>query len=1174
MILVSKKYATTFSSCPHEVFAPGRISKIQVLGEHSQMRVWNVHNFDISSSELVNFVQALQLDLTWAEGDPLTRSVFLAGDLNFQAAHEVRLPYAAPLNASSPTQGVGVRTLPTCPRILDFQRQTTPLLNQLIEITQPLPTHYQSHDSTGSKIDRVFTSNPPWTFPHSTFTFGVVDDPMDLHLKGISDHGALRLTVGKRRSCPKSAQTIAGEIFKHPKFAEFHKRLVEDTRLECLREYDRLLVHKQIIRSAAKQTREYIQDNEPGNNLMLCQNFTTCARAIWSNDVPLARRLIRNTCIGKTFLKIDGDSVMLLNATEFERQMTGAKHSYFNSLTSEGSPSCSPIHKKSTQNASARLARLSRLWVPIGKQLVLNGLRVGTQTIRDPTDMMSALGQHWSSTFAEKNVDLSGAEEFLQKFAKPFELSRVSPPSRFDIIEFLSQVSDSAPGPDGIPYSAWKAAGKVGVETLYQICLSLQSGASPPVFFNASLILFLTKGESELDSVEVIRSCMDTRPISLKNADNKIVTSVEIRCMRAGAQSSTHKTQNGFVPGRIFLNNVLDLDSASRIYSMHFIKSGHNAFNHPALIPILAFFDFAAAFPSVAHAWIRLVLVARGLPQGFINFILGLYSHNLAFYVVEGAHKFAFCFLSGVLQGCPASAFIFNLVLDPFLAMFEHALSVRARGVLRACADDIGVALRTLSQFKLMEPVFKLASKYAGLTLKPKKCVLIPLVPMTPGLYDSIRKWLHNEIPDWSNFRIDHAGKYLGFMLGPSAMVQQWASPLGKFVSRAQEVANSHPSVAIAAYAYNTKVVTVVGYVAQLFRLPKNAMQKERTAMQHILHTATNAFTHSDFFHLSTAGGPYLRSMCATARATLFRSAIKTVPHWPEWKMQIVTAAMESLPVSRIASGELYPSFWDGPPIAFNLDAAYRCFTGDVRWAPGARNAFQQISDKHSMDLSITTGGTSGGAPPAFYSDATYGNIKIQSIAYRCLADSAFPCTLVNTVHKRISMILNVDLDVLNLPEFDCACAELKRLRKHDAMCVVKTWVNSWATSARYHEDILLPCLLGCQEGCDSQKHYANCINIQIILEEMLLQPPRTPLERMGLQSAARNSMLACAAVFSAYHAVKRSPFVIGLDGSPLNNERASAAQRIFAAAFQSAADDSGLPCRSVSSFSPIAAQI
>ena len=68
--------------------------------------------------------------------------------------------------------------------------------------------------------------------------------------------------------------------------------------------------------------------------------------------------------------------------------------------------------------------------------------------------------------------------------------------------------------------------------------------------------------------------------------------------------------------------------------------------------------------------------------------------------------------------------------------------------------------------------------------------------------------------------------------------------------------------------------------------------------------------------------------------------------------------------------------------------------------------------------------------------------------------------------------------------------------------------------------------------------------------------------------------MLACAAVFSAYPGVKRSPFVIGLDGSPLDNEQACAAQRIFAAAFQSAADDSGLLCRSVSSFAPIAAQI
>ena len=59
-----------------------------------------------------------------------------------------------------------------------------------------------------------------------------------------------------------------------------------------------------------------------------------------------------------------------------------------------------------------------------------------------------------------------------------------------------------------------------------------------------------------------------------------------------------------------------------------------------------------------------------------------------------------------------------------------------------------------------------------------------------------------------------------------------------------------------------------------------------------------------------------------------------------------------------------------------------------------------------------------------------------------------------------------------------------------------------------------------------------------------------------------RESLLTVVATFAAYHAVKRSPFVSGLDGSPLNLERAHAARRIFADAFIAAARDCGLACR------------
>ena len=136
-------------------------------------------------------------------------------------------------------------------------------------------------------------------------------------------------------------------------------------------------------------------------------------------------------------------------------------------------------------------------------------------------------------------------------------------------------------------------------------------------------------------------------------------------------------------------------------------------------------------------------------------------------------------------------------------------------------------------------------------------------------------------------------------------------------------------------------------------------------------------------------------------------------------------------------------------------------------------------------------------------------------------------------------------------------------------MCVIKTWVNSWSTSYRYQEKPLLPCLMGCQLGKDDLSHYVDCIQIQLALDDLLSRPPVTPLERIGLQNITKESILVASAVFSGYHVIKRSHFTIGLDGSPLDAEQAIASQRIFAEAFQSSADDAGLPCRSAGRFVP-----
>ena len=90
-----------------------------------------------------------------------------------------------------------------------------------------------------------------------------------------------------------------------------------------------------------------------------------------------------------------------------------------------------------------------------------------------------------------------------------------------------------------------------------------------PYSFNDSVTLFPAKGQLDGDHEEIIREAHDTRPLSLKNTDNKIVTAVVNQAIIRSVSNGTHPSQRGFVPGRQLLQNVVDLDFHSRLCSLH-----------------------------------------------------------------------------------------------------------------------------------------------------------------------------------------------------------------------------------------------------------------------------------------------------------------------------------------------------------------------------------------------------------------------------------------------------------------------------------------------------------------------------------------------------------------------------------------------------------------------------
>ena len=130
-----------------------------------------------------------------------------------------------------------------------------------------------------------------------------------------------------------------------------------------------------------------------------------------------------------------------------------------------------------------------------------------------------ALGAAWQPTRSEKDFDEQAAIQYLQDLGNIGEYSNASKaPDFFSYRRAVGGKPNSFPGPDRLPYAAWAATGPTGVQCLLNCDRHLREGNDAPQFsnLNACTMTFLVKGEAETDSVAVIRSPKDTRPLCMK----------------------------------------------------------------------------------------------------------------------------------------------------------------------------------------------------------------------------------------------------------------------------------------------------------------------------------------------------------------------------------------------------------------------------------------------------------------------------------------------------------------------------------------------------------------------------------------------------------------------------------------------------------------------------------
>ena len=192
---------------------------------------------------------------------------------------------------------------------------------------------------------------------------------------------------------------------------------------------------------------------------------------------------------------------------------------------------------------------------------------------------------------------------------------------------------------------------------------------------------------------------------------------------------------------------------------------------------------------------------------------------------------------------------------------------------------DIGQMSKNLADGKdsYHQPISRITHGGKGQKFGCQTCVASdPFVEGFNRVREYIRNWLILNIPDWQNFQIDSSAKYLGFHMGPKAGSKLWIAPISKWLMRIKDYGNAHMNATLAAITYNTRAISVLGYIGQLF--PPPSMQAiERAALHHLVHIPTNSWDRQMFSHLDEIGGTNFSNTEDYCRAAMIRTASKTI---------------------------------------------------------------------------------------------------------------------------------------------------------------------------------------------------------------------------------------------------------------------------------------------------------
>lgn len=260
---------------------------------------------------------------------------------------------------------------------------------------------------------------------------------------------------------------------------------------------------------------------------------------------------------------------------------------------------------------------------------------------------------------------------------RAISVADVALPTRDLHASIVTRARHSALGRDGPPAAAWQAQPRLSAAIFLSIDDEVRAGHALPVFANMMPQAFLPKGSIAGDELCVSHNPATVRPLRIKIMDMCFFAGGWNFVFHPAVQAFIMPSQRGFMKVRSIVRNLLDLDAGVRRYGI---------FSEEFHLPIIELLDIKAAFPSIAHSWLRRVLHRMHFLDVFLRSFEAFLFCVLALALADigRALNTAFAVRGGVIQGCPMSATLSLFAFEPFLYALHTMLDCAGHGLSRA----------------------------------------------------------------------------------------------------------------------------------------------------------------------------------------------------------------------------------------------------------------------------------------------------------------------------------------------------------------------------------------------------------------------------------------------------------------------------------------------------------